>query len=64
MFVNLYNDKVLEVAGGKDSEGTRIQVGSANSRKHQKWYILYVADKKKDTTTHNFGFRVNTPFYI
>ena len=49
MFVNLYDDKVIMVKDAKDVEGTLIVSGSANGRPHQRWSILYVKDKKKDT---------------
>jgi hypothetical protein len=64
MFVNLYDDKVIMVKDAKDVEGTLIVSGSANGKPHQKWTVLYTSDVKKDTTKHNFGFRVNEPFYI
>jgi hypothetical protein len=64
MLVNLYNDKVIDVSGNKDREGQKIIAHGAHGRVNQRWSILYLSDKKKDTTKHNFGFRVNTPFYI
>jgi hypothetical protein len=64
MFVNLYDDKVIMVKDAKDVEGTLIVSGSANGKPHQRWNILYVSDKKKDTRKTHMGFRVNTPFYL
>jgi hypothetical protein len=62
--MNYYNKKVIDVDGGKDEEGRKVHVWKRHNGANQKWHILYVDRKKKDTTTHNMGFRVNTPFYL
>jgi hypothetical protein len=45
-FFNVKNDKVLDVAGGKDEEATNVQVWKKNGSKAQSWKLVYKSDLK------------------
>jgi hypothetical protein len=66
-FVNMYDGRVLDVAGGKDEEGNNVQVYKPNQSAPQKWKLLY-ADKAKPVQmkglNKKFGLEVNRPFFI
>jgi hypothetical protein len=51
--------KVIDVQGGRDVEGNKVQVYKRNGSKAQKWSILYVDKKGKEMTkglNKDFGF--------
>jgi hypothetical protein len=68
-FTNIKNNKVLDVAGGKDAEATNVQVHGKNGTPAQRWKVVY-KDKMGDEAYQTkgvdayFGFRVNKPFYF
>jgi 5-hydroxyisourate hydrolase-like protein (transthyretin family) len=45
-FENVKNNKVLDVAGGKDAEATNVQVWKKNGSKAQSWKLTYTSDLK------------------
>jgi hypothetical protein len=45
-FYNVYNNKQLDVAGGRDEEGNNVQIYKANDSPAQKWKLTYVKDSK------------------
>jgi len=63
------NNKVLDVAGGKDSEATNVQVYKKNGTPAQRWKVVYT-DKMGDEAYQkkgldkDFGFLVNELFYL
>jgi hypothetical protein len=65
--VNVKNDKVLDVAGGRDQEGNNVQAWKKNGSPAQKWSIIY-ADESKKTRTKGmnkvYGFEINRPFFL
>jgi hypothetical protein len=66
-WVNVKNHKVLDVSGGKDSEGQRVQVWKRHNGANQRWTIVYLDQSPKEPTTglnKDFGFWVNRPFVI
>jgi hypothetical protein len=67
MFVNVVNNKVLDVTGGKDAEGQAVIVWNKHGKVNQRWNIIYV-DKAKpvqdEGLNKDFGFHINRPFYI
>jgi hypothetical protein len=54
----------LDVAGGKDEEGNKIQIWSKNRTPAQRWRIIYKKDMPKDTRTFVRGFKVGQPFIL
>jgi hypothetical protein len=65
-FENVKNNKVLDVAGGKDAEATNVQVWKKNGSKAQKWKLTYTTDLKiqKKGLNKEFGLEIERPFYI
>lgn len=66
-FFNIYNDKVLDVAGGRDEEGNNVQVWRRNKSKAQQWKLIYVDKAKKPSTKgfdKDYGMERNRPFYL
>jgi hypothetical protein len=67
MFINLSNNKVLDVSGGRDAEGQAVIVWGRHGKPNQKWRVLYV-DQAKPTQTkglnEDFGMHCNRPFYL
>jgi len=66
-FFNIYNDKVLDVQGGRDQEGNNVQVWNRNRSKAQQWKLIYVdkAEKPKNKGfDKDLGLERNRPFYI
>jgi len=59
----LQKNRVLTVQGNKDAEGQPVQVWKKAGGKNQKWSILYLEDKKPDTSTTWGGFDIGMPFY-
>jgi len=60
------NNKVLDVAGGRDVEPTNVQVWKKNGSKAQSWKVTYTSDLKIQTKGLNkeFGLEIERPFYI
>jgi hypothetical protein len=46
-FYNVKNNKVLDVAGGRDKEANNVQVWKKNGSKAQSWRLVYVKDAEK-----------------
>jgi hypothetical protein len=66
-FVNYVNKKVLDVSGGKDTEGQPVIVWSAHKGANQRWNVVYLDKAKKvptDGFDEDFGFHRNRAFYI
>jgi len=66
-FVNIQNNKCLDIHGGKDEEGRKVIVWNKHNGDNQKWTVVYVdkAAKIQSKGLHkDFGFHVNRPFYI
>jgi hypothetical protein len=65
--VNIRTGKVIEVAAGKDEEGSNVEVHVQNGSTQQKWKIRYVDTVKAGPTEGldgDWGFHRNRPFYI
>jgi hypothetical protein len=66
-FVNWQSNKVLEVKGSKDEEGSAVGVWSNNRGKNQQWFVSYLDMTKGPQTkgvNKDFGFHINRPFYL
>jgi len=67
MFRNLNTNKVLDVAAGKDAEGTNVMSYTVRNVAGQKWKIAYLSKKvidQKEGLNKNRGLYINRPFYI
>jgi hypothetical protein len=66
--INEKNGKAVDVAGGNDKENQNIQMWKRHEGLNQQWDIVYVKDMpeetKKGDVNPEFGFKVDTPFYI
>jgi len=66
MFVNV-KGLVVEIAGGKDSEGASLTVSKRTNALYQQWTVVY-SDKAKALKTEglkeDFGWHIGRPFYI
>jgi hypothetical protein len=65
-FVNVKNNKVLEVQGGKDEEGHNVGVNVRNNRAYQRWRVVYadtVKNFKKNGLNRDLGFHKKRPIY-
>jgi hypothetical protein len=65
-FYNPYDDRVLDVEGGKDAEGQNVMVFKKNKSKSQVWKLIYKDEAKAMATSgmSDFGFKINKTFYI
>jgi hypothetical protein len=59
----------MEVYNGLDRENTNIVVGAKkNSVLNQEWDVIYVdempAELKTGELNKDWGFKINTPFYV
>jgi hypothetical protein len=66
-FINISKNKVLDVQGGKDEEGHKVQVWTSNKSAAQKWEVIYLDKAEKvqsEGLNTEFGFHINRPFYI
>lgn len=66
--VNIKNNKVFEVAGGTDNEGSKIILYAKNGKRSQQWNIVF-ADKmkpepKKGELNKEFGLYVERAFHV
>jgi len=60
-------NRVLDVSGGRDVEGNKVQVWKKNGSKAQSWKIVYYSDAEKYQEkgfNKDRGLHVNRPFYI
>jgi hypothetical protein len=67
MVRNLHNNRVLDVAGSKDEEGSNVLSENVKNVASQRWRILYLKNKGEDATeglNKNRGIYINRPFYI
>jgi hypothetical protein len=63
----MWDNRVLDVYQGKDSEHQRVIVSKRHGRRQQKWRVVYVDQKGKGQTSGlvgNFGIHANRPFYL
>jgi hypothetical protein len=66
-FVNVKNNKCLDVTGSRDAEGTAVIVWGRTSNANQRWDILYASDAKPEPTSgfsKEFGMHINRPFFL
>jgi hypothetical protein len=67
MFVNLQDNRVLDVTSNKDEEGQPVIVWKKHGGNNQKWNVIYVDESKKTATKgldKASGFHINRAFYI
>jgi len=60
-------NKVADVQSGLDNENRNVLVWAKHGKINQQWDIVYVADwkePKKGEMNTDFGFKVDTDFYI
>jgi hypothetical protein len=65
--VNIKDNRVLDVTGGKDAEGTAVQAWKRNGSAAQRWKVAYLDEQKKAQTKglhKDTGFEINRPFYF
>jgi len=65
--VNIQNQKVLDVAGGKDAEGQKVLVWALHNGLNQRWKILYLDNKEEEQDKgwdKDYGLFRNRPFFI
>ena len=64
--VNVQNNKVLDVEGGRDHEGQNVIAYKRHNGPNQRWNIVYLDKvvKQKSGLNSKFGFYINRPFYI
>jgi hypothetical protein len=66
----LTNDhgKLVTITNDLDRENTNIGVWAKNSKIGQTWDIIYAdempAELKKGEMNKDWGFKINTPFYV
>ena len=61
------NNKVLDVSGGKDEEGSKVIVYGNHGKVNQRWNVVYLDQAEKVQAkglSGEFGFHINRPFYI
>ena len=66
-FINIRNNKALDVSGGKDVEGQSVIVWNKHNGKNQQWRVVYVDESEKIVTkglNADFGMHCNRPFYL
>jgi hypothetical protein len=68
-FKNINQDRVFEVSGGKDADGTNVITYSRTGKTQQKWNIVFVDEDKKQEPDDGeldpeSGFHVSRPFHI
>jgi hypothetical protein len=44
--MNVKNNKVLDVKGGKDAEGQTVWVWKRHNKANQRWNVIYVDEYK------------------
>jgi len=65
--VNIQDNRVLDVQGGRDAEGQNCIVWKRHNGLNQRWKILYLDEKKAEPTQgmdEDSGLYRNRPFYI
>ena len=63
----MWDNRVLDVYQGKDSEAQKVVVYKRHGGRNQKWRIQYVDEAKKPQKgglVGDFGFHANRPFYF
>jgi len=66
-FSNMWDNRVLDVYQGKDTEHQKVVVHKRHGRKNQKWQVRYidsVVKVKSKGIVGDFGLHANRPFYI
>jgi hypothetical protein len=66
--VNVKNNKVFDVANGKDGEGTNVIVFNKHAGLNQQWDIVYIDDIKPELSIGDFhpefGFYIGKEFSL
>jgi hypothetical protein len=63
----MWDNRVLDVSGGKDAEAQKVVVWKRHGGRNQKWKVQYVdqaKDAQKEGLVGDFGFYANRPFYF
>jgi hypothetical protein len=66
-FLNVKNNRAIEVVNSKDDEGANVGIGDRADRPNQRWNVIYLdeaADEPTSGLNKDFGFWINRPFYI
>jgi hypothetical protein len=66
-FINIQNNKALDVYQNKDTEGQKVIVWKRHNGWNQRWRIVYVDKAKKVSHkgySKKFGFHISRPFYF
>jgi hypothetical protein len=66
-FSNMWDNRVLDVYQGKDTEHQKVVVHKRHGGKNQKWKVQYIDQVKKVQSkglVGDFGFHANRPFYF
>jgi hypothetical protein len=66
-FVNIKNNKVLDVDHNRDVEGTRVLAWKKHNGANQRWKVVYLDKAKaepKSGLNKEFGFHIGRPFYL
>lgn len=66
--MNVKNNKVFDIKGGRDAEGQTVWVWKRHNGSNQRWNVVYVdkapkLDVKKYAKAFGFEF-LNKPFFI
>jgi hypothetical protein len=65
--INIQDNRVLDVSGGKDQEAQAVIVHKNHGGSNQRWNIVYVDEAAKIESkgiSKEFGWHINRPFYI
>ena len=63
----MWDNRVLDVSGGKDAEHQPVIVYKRHGKRNQKWKVQYLdeaAKGQKEGLVGDFGFYANRPFYF
>ena len=66
-FTNIKSKKVIEITGGKDTEGSNVGYNTWRNQGFQRWSVIYLdthARQRIKGLNSDFGFFINRPFYI
>jgi hypothetical protein len=67
MFVNIQDNRVLDVISGKDKEGQQVIAWKRHGGANQRWKVVYLDKAPKEQTkgmNEEFGFWCQKPFYL
>jgi hypothetical protein len=66
-FINIQNNKALDVFQNKDREGQKVIVWGKHNGWNQRWRVVYVDKSKKIGNkgwNATYGFHMNRPFFM